>query len=196
MKAVLIALAVCATIAAASNSTDTTWVQNGIHTKTGPGLLGQITDHHCGPHSLMQCIYKITGIDMKEATLGQWAGTTQSGTGHEGLQDALTKFNSQYNKKLKMSWYNFHDVTHEQLGKWMAGSNSCVFIHMLYRNTWGHYELPYKIMSDDNNYLYVANSLGTRKGEGYQGYIEHRTWADQKSYIAGISQKSVCVITA
>ena len=191
MKFVFAVLLVVAHVALAQNNT--VWTQSGIHTNKGPGYLGQITDHHCGPHSLMQCIYKITGIDMKEATLGEWAGTTQDGTSHEGIEAALKKFNAQYGKSLGISWSNFHDVTQEQIGNWMADSKSCVFFHMLYKDTWGHYELPYEITSGSDS-LTVANSLGYRSGQGYEGWLEPRTWALEKEYIAGISQKSVCVI--
>jgi len=172
-----------------------TWVQKGIHTNTGPGNLGQINDHNCGPHSLMQCIYKITGIDMKEATLASWAGTTTSGTGHDGLAKALSTFNSQKGKSLKMSWKSFSSVTVKQIGEWMANPKTAIFFHLLYRDKWGHYELPYKIVSGASD-LTIANSLGTRCGEGYYGYLEDRTWAAQKRYISGISQSSVCVISS
>jgi len=192
----ILALIAAAAFAEYTNATDDTWTQSGIHTSQGPGYLGQINDHNCGPHSLMQAIFKITGIDMKEATLASWAGTTTSGTSHEGLEAALKKFNSNYGKKLTMTWYNFHDVTTKQIGEWMAGKNSAIFFHLLYRNKWGHYELPYKIVSGSST-LTIANSLGTKTSSGgFNGYFEERSWSDQKSYIAGISQKSVCVIKA
>ena len=134
MKAVFVALALLASVAFAYNATNAnTWTQEGIHTEPGPGYLGQINDHSCGPHSLMQCIYKITGIDMKEATLSEWSDTTQSGTSHEGLQKALNKFNSEKGYSLKMDWYNFHDVTESQIGNWMATNNTCMFFHQIGR---------------------------------------------------------------
>jgi len=168
------------------------WVQEGIHTEQRPGDLGQINGHSCGPHSLMQSIYKITGIDMLEKTLCDWSGTT-TGTSHEGLQEALTRFNKEKGYALTMTWYYFSEVTEEQIGNWMANPKTAIFFHMLYRDTWGHYELPYKIVEGLDT-LIVANSLGTKCGEGYYGHMENRTWVDQKRYIKGISQKSVCVI--
>jgi len=192
MKAVFVALALLASVAFAYNATNgNIWTQNGIHTDKGPGYLGQINGHNCGPHALMQCIYKITGVDMKEATLAQWAGTTQSGTDHEGIERALSKFNSLKGYNLKIEWYYSSDVSVSKIGEWMASSKECIFYHLLYRNTWGHYELPYNI-TEGSDYLDIANSLGDRCGEGYYGYIEPRSWSDQKSYIRGISQKSVC----
>ena len=175
------------------------WTQSGIHTEKKPGYLGQINGYTCGPHSLMQCIYKITKVDMAEKTLASWAGTTTSGTGHDGLATALSKFNSSKGYSLKMTWYNFSDCTTAQIGNWMANPNTAIFFHLYYRNQYGHYELPYKITSGAST-LQVANSLGdyyngSNSSGGYYGYIETRTWANQKSYISGISQKSVCVIS-
>jgi len=193
-----VALAVAVNVALARNMTvrdyPSPWTQSGIHTTQGAGQLGQINDHNCGPHSLMQCIYKLTKIDMKESTLASWAGTTTSGTDHAGIAKALSKFNSEHNQKLKIEWHNFNSVSEHQIGQWMANPKTCVFFHLLYRNKWGHYELPYKITSGASS-LKIANSLGTKKGEGFLGYIEDRTCANQKSYIHGISQQSVCVIT-
>jgi len=187
-------VAVLAVAAFALNVTNGSYVQDGIHLEQGPGDLGQINDHTCGPHSLMQSIYKITGVDMREATLAEWAHTTEEGTSHEGIEDALDTFNSKYGYNLHITWYYYSDVTRAQIGEWMANPKTCVFFHLLYRDTWGHYELPYKITTGEDD-LYVANSLGTKSGEGFLGYIEDRSWDAQESYIRGISQKSVCVIS-
>ncbi|MBQ9475585.1 MAG: hypothetical protein IJU69_04945, partial [Bacteroidales bacterium] len=52
------------------------YTQKGIHTNQGAGYLGQKTGYTCGPHSIMQCIYKMTGKDLSEMTIASWAGTT------------------------------------------------------------------------------------------------------------------------
>ncbi|MBO4264344.1 MAG: BACON domain-containing protein [Bacteroidales bacterium] len=174
------------------------WTQSGIHLEQKPGYLGQINGYNCGPHSLMQCIYKITKVDMAEKTLASWAGTTTSGTGHDGLATALKRFNSEKGYGLTMTWYNYSDCTRKQIGQWMANPKTAIFFHLYYRLSAGHYELPYKI-TDGASSLEIANSLGnyyngSNSSGGYYGYIETRTWANQESYIKGISQKSVCVI--
>ncbi|MBO4264033.1 MAG: BACON domain-containing protein, partial [Bacteroidales bacterium] len=174
------------------------WVQEGIHLEQKPGYLAQINGYNCGPHSLMQCIYKITGIDMKESTLASWAGTTENGTGTDGLATALARFNSNYGYSLTMTLYNYSAVTRWQIGQWMANPKTAIFFHLYYRNQWGHYELPYEI-TENGTTLQVANSLGdyyngVDSSDGYFGYIETRTWADQESYIRNMSQKSVIVI--
>lgn len=168
--------------------------QTGIHTNQGAGNLGQRTPYYCGPHSLMQCIYDLTGIDMSESTLASWAGTTTSGTGHSGLETALARFNQQYNQNLSMKWYSFSDLGWDKIDCLMDREDTALFFHLLYRNQYGHYELPYKDVDGESS-LTIANSLGSRQGNGYYGYFEKRSFNLQEQYIHGISQKSVCVIT-
>ena len=68
-----------------------------------------------------------------------------------------------------------------------------VFCHLLYRNQWGHYEVP-KSVGDSN--LSILNSLGSSCGSGtYCGYIETRSKSTQRSYMNGISQKSIAILT-
>lgn len=156
-------------------------------TEQGAGKLGQRTGYSCGPHSLMQCIYRLTGIELSESELMAVCGTTSSGTGHDGLATGLAWFNRKYGYNLKMTWKNFSEVGWDKLQEHI--NNGAVFFHLLYRNQWGHYEVT------KDNVLNVLNSLGSSCGNGYCGYIESRSRATQQSYINGISQKSVCIIT-
>ena len=159
-------------------------------TEQGAGKLGQRTGYSCGPHSLMQCIYRLTGIELSESTLMSVCGTTTDGTGHSGLETGLAWFNREYGYNLKMQWFNFSEIGFDGLQE--AYNNGAVFLHLLYRNTWGHYEIPYTSSTDPNT---ILNSLGDSCGGGYCGYIEYRSKSTQRSYINGISQKSVCIIT-
>lgn len=159
-------------------------------TKEGGGYLGQKTGYTCGPHSLMQCIYRLTGEDVSEMELASVAGTTTAGTDHNGLATALAWFNKKYGYNLKMTWKNFSEVGFE--GTQQAINNGACFHHILYRDQYGHYEVP-KITKEDP--IYVLNSLGSSCGNGYCGYIEERRRSTHQSYINGISQKSVCIIT-
>ena len=175
------------------------FTQNGIHLEQEPGKLAQVTGYHCGPHSIMQCIYKLTGFEIDEKQLGTWAGTNANGTGHPGLETCLKRFNSEKGFNIKMKWYDFKNCSIEQIGQWMENPKTAIFFHLLYRDQWGHYELPYQIDVNSDRLL-VANSLGNyyngkNSNDGYYGYIEDRSWADQKSYISGISQLTVCVLS-
>lgn len=160
------------------------------HTEQGGGQMGQRTGYSCGPHSLMQCIYRLTGIDLSEYTLMEVCGTTSDGTDHEGLETGLAWFNREYGYNLQMNWYNFSEIGFR--GTQEAINNGACFHHILYRDTWGHYEVP---KWTDGDPIYVLNSLGDNCGDGYCGYIEERSRDEHQSYINGISQKSVCIIT-
>ena len=159
-------------------------------TSQGAGKLGQRTGYTCGPHSLMQAIYRLTGIELSEMELAGICGTTTSGTGHSGLETGLAWFNRKYGYNLKMTWKNFSEVGFQGLQKYYE--NGAVFCHLLYRNQWGHYEVP---LTSNSNPMKILNSLGDSCGGGYCGYIESRSQSTQQSYINGISQKSVCIIT-
>ena len=159
-------------------------------TNQGGGYLGQKTGFSCGPHSLMQCIYRLTGEDVSEMDLASAAGTTTNGTDHQGLATALEWFNRKYGYNLKMTWKNFSEVGFE--GTQELINNGACFHHILYRNQYGHYEVPKWTNGDP---IDVLNSLGSQCGNGYCGYIEERERSEHQSYINGISQKSVCIIT-
>ncbi|MBQ2653059.1 MAG: Ig-like domain repeat protein [Methanobrevibacter sp.] len=159
-------------------------------TSQGAGKLGQRTGYTCGPHSLMQAIYRLTGIELSEMELAGICGTTTSGTGHSGLETGLAWFNRKYGYNLKMTWKNFSEVGFQGLQKYYE--NGAVFCHLLYRNQWGHYEVP---LTSNSNPMKILNSLGDSCGGGYCGYIESRSQSTQQSYINGISQKSICIIT-
>jgi hypothetical protein len=135
----------------------------------------------------MQCIYRLTGVELSESTLMSVCGTTTSGTDHQGLATGLAWFNRKYGYNLKMTWKDFSDVGWGKLQEYI--DNGAVFTHLLYRNTWGHYEVPRNVD------VVVLNSLGSSCGNGYCGYIESRSRSTQLSYINGISQKSICIIT-
>lgn len=159
-------------------------------TETGGGKMGQRTGYTCGPHSLMQCIYRLTGIELSEMELAGVCGTTSDGTGHDGLATGLAWFNRKYGYNLKMRWYNFSEIGFD--GTQEAMDNGACFHHILYRNEWGHYEVP---KWTAGNPIYVLNSLGNSCGGSYCGYVEERSRSTHQSYINGISQKSVCILT-
>ena len=165
-------------------------------TEHGCSGMGQCTGYWCGPNSLQQCFYRLTGIHVKESTIAAVAGSTTDGTDHEGLNTAVAWFNKKYNKNIKIVWYNFNDLGKNDNERWSKLSSfikkGAVFCHLLYRDQWGHYEVPKSV--GDNN-LSILNSLGDSCGSGtYCGYIETRSKTTQKRYISGISQKSVAYL--
>ncbi|WP_458454203.1 hypothetical protein [Methanobrevibacter sp.] len=178
-----------------NNSSASSKLHDYITTQGCSGM-GQCNSHNCGPNSLQQCLYRLTGIKVDESTLAGWAGTTSSGTDHQGLETAVAKFNKKYGRKVKIVWKNFNDLGKNDTERWKALANyikkGAVLIHLLYRLKWGHYEVPKTI----GDILKILNSLGDKcTSTSYCGYIENRTKADQLAYIRGISQKSIAILT-
>lgn len=165
----------------------------GHATKQGCDNMGQNTSYYCGCHSLQEVFRNLTGKVVPQSTIASVAGTTTSGTDHGGLNTAVAWFNKKYGYNLSVEWKNFSDLGWSGMKKIINSSNQDCVIHNLYRNQWGHYEVINNV-SDSN--IKVQNSLGSKcTSSCYCGYVEDRTPAAFRSYIAGISQKSVMIIT-
>lgn len=172
------------------NSSSSSTSLHSYLTNKGCSGMGQCTGYYCACNSLQQSFYRLTGIKVDEKTIAGWAGTTSDGTDHAGINTAVAKFNKKYNKNIKINWYNFSELSWTKISEFIK--KGAVFFHLLYRNKWGHYE-PIQSVGDT---LKILNSLGNSCGSGtYCGYIESRSKSKQKSYINGISQKSVAVLT-
>jgi hypothetical protein len=153
--------------------------------------MGQNTSYFCACHSFQEVVRNLYGIVIPQKTIASWMGTTTDGTSHEGINTGVAIFNKKYNKKLKIEWKNFSDIGWNGIKKICESKNQDCLIHNLYRNKWGHYETVNSVSSNVN----VQNSLGNKCGSCYCGYIEYRTQTEFRSYINGISQKSVAVFT-
>lgn len=190
-----------------SNTSNTTtsnkniYTQKPVLTSNGCSGMGQCTPYYCACNSVQQAIYKLTGKQVSESTLASVMGTTTSGTGHDGINTSIAWFNRKYGYNLKIEWKNFNGfgstntARFKAIGELMANPNKAVFCHLLYRNQYGHYEMPYEVNTSTGN-LKILNSLGNRcNSPAYCGYIETRSFSTQASYLAGISQPSICIIT-
>ncbi len=171
----------------------------GHATKSGCDNMGQNNGVYCGPHSMQECIRNLTGKVISQSTLASWAGTGSGGTDHQGLETAIAKAAKQLNVKLTCKWYSFSELGWDGIKKILASQNQDCVIHNLYRykpgvyGGDGHYEVVNAV--NDSN-INVQNSLGNRScNDCYCGYIEYRSKSDFETYISGISQKSVLVIT-
>lgn len=164
----------------------------GHATQSGCDNRGQNNSVFCGCHSLQEVFRNLTGIVVPQSTIAEWAGTTSSGTDHDGLNFAVETFNRRYDQNLKAEWKNFSDLGWTGIKSIVNSTNKDCVIHNLYRNQWGHYEVVNKVYDD---YCDVQNSLGDSCGSCYCGYVEERYLSTFRSYISGISQKSVMVIT-
>jgi len=155
--------------------------------------MGQNTDYYCGCHSLQEVFRNLTDIVVDQDTIAEVCGTTYDGTDHDGLNTCVAWFNRTYDKNLSVEWMNFSELGWDGVRNITNSNNQDCIIHNLYRNQYGHYEVV-NWVSDD--YVGVQNSLGDRCNRGcFCGYKEDRTQSEFRSYISGISQKSVMVIT-
>ena len=167
--------------------------KHGHATKHGCDNMGQNNGYYCGVHSLQEIIRNLTGKVISQSKLASWAGTTTSGTDHEGLLTALAKAAKELGVKFKAAWYNFSQLGWSGIKKIINSSNQDCLIHNSYRLKWGHYEVVNSV-SDSN--IKVQNSLGDKcTSSCYCGYVENRSPSTFRSYINGISQKSVLVVT-
>lgn len=176
-------------------------------TEQGAGYLGQINPYNCGPHSVRQSIKKF-GINISESTLASWAGTTTSGTDHDGINTAIAMAAKQAGVKIDVEWVNFSSLgsndaaRFKALGELICQKNVAGFLHILYSGAGdyydpddecGHYE-PLDRVNIETKYVRALNSLGSRDGYGYYGHLQDRTFNLEAQYISGISQKSVCIL--
>ena len=180
-----------------TSTSNSTYTQKGLNHTLGCNGLGQCTPYYCACNSLQQMFHKLSGKNISEKQIAQWAGTTHNGTDHQGINTAIHK----YDPNLKVQWKNFSDLGNtmdsrfKKLGELMSDNNTAVFTHLYYRNKYGHYEVPYQI-DTKNKTIKVLNSLGNRSGNGYLGYIETRTYNLEAEYIRNTpgGQPSVCII--
>ena len=173
-------------------NTPTPTTKYGHATKSGCDNMGQNNGYYCGCHSLQEVFRNLYGIVVSQSTIAGWAGTTTAGTSHYGLETAVAKFNRTYGKNLKVQWKNFSDLGWNGIKNIINSNNQDCIIHNLYRNQWGHYEVINNVSSN----ITVQNSLGSTCNQGcYCGYIEYRSQSTYQSYINGISQKSIMVLT-
>ena len=163
-------------------------------TKSGCDGMGQNTGYYCGVCALQHSLYKF-GINVSQSELAKWAGTTTSGTSHNGIKTAVANVNKKFGVNITVEEVNFSDIGLTGLAKIICQKNKDAIIHLLYRLKWGHYESINEI-NIKTNILKILNSLGNKCSGGcYCGYVEERSLANEKSYISGISQKSVLILT-
>lgn len=192
------------TTATAKNTTTTTTKTNTTTTTTNFKKYGHATEHccddmgqnngyYCGCHSLQEVFRNLTGKVIPQSTIADVCGTTSSGTDHDGLNTCVAWFSKKYGYNLTVEWKSFSDLGWSGVKKIINSNNQDCVIHNLYRDQYGHYEVINKVYSD---YCDVQNSLGDRCSSGcYYGYVEERYHSTFESYMSGISQKSVMIIT-
>ena len=177
------------------------YISTNHHEGTGCNKKGQCNSKVCGPHSIRQSNSKKDIDAYLEMQIAGWAGTTSAGTSHNGIQTALYEVGKRAGYNIKLEWKNFSDMgktldeRYRAIGKLIEKPNVSVIWHDLYRSKYGHYEVV-KEINMNNKILLVLNSLGNSCGSGtYCGYTETRSFSEMAKYLAGISQKSILIVT-
>ena len=180
----------------------------------GCNKLGQCTPYWCGPHSIHQAIRKFGITQYSEKQIAAWAGSTTSGTDHQGINTAIAKISKLTGKKLTVKWIYFSDLgktieeRFDALGKIICQPNKALVTHIKYINGgkdkatssnkgFGHYEGIDKI-NTKTKHVRAMNSLDIKKADGsYTGVLQDRTFAVEASYLAYTpgGQKAICIIT-
>lgn len=180
--------------AAAKNNCSNPYKSSPHPTKRGCDAMGQNTGYFCADAAMQHSLHKF-GISVSQAQLAKWAGTTTSGTSHDGIRTAIAMVNKKFGVNITVQEKNFSDLGIKGLAELICKKNVDAIIHLLYRLKWGHYESINEI-NVKTNMLKILNSLGDKCSNGcYCGYVEDRSLAAEKSYICGISQKSIIILT-
>lgn len=151
--------------------------------KSNSSAIKQETLYWCACNMLQQLIYELTGKWISESYIAKLAGTTTSGTGHDGINSALKKIASNLGVTWTINWTYFSDLGYDQLGKLIKEPKIGTGQHSVYKLKWGHYEYIIGVNPSTNKVL-VANSLSG-------GWLEYRTFATNTKYINANSQKSI-----
>lgn len=182
------------TVKSTTNNCSNPYKSSPHPTKKGCDGMGQNTGYFCACAAMQHSLYKF-GISVSQSQLAKWAGTTTSGTSHDGIRTAIAMVNKKFKVNITVQEKNFSDLGITGLAKLICQKNVDAIIHLLYRDKWGHYESINEI-NLKTNILKVLNSLGDKcTSSCYCGYIEDRSLSAEKSYISGISQKSVLILT-
>lgn len=148
--------------------------------------LKQDTNYFCACNIFQQIMYELYGILIKESDIAKAMGTTTNGTDHNGIINGGKAIAKQYGHSVSIEFKNYSSMTEKEIGELIADPNVGIFIHDLYKLTWGHYEYLIGLCLSTGIYT-IANSLSG-------GYIEQRSRETLKSYINGISQPSVGIV--
>ena len=174
-------------------SKSTSTCQNKVNLEKGCDAMGQNNSWYCGVCALQKVLYKF-GINESQKQLAKVCGTTTSGTSHNGLKTGIAWVSKKHNVKLTVKEAYFSDYTLKQLKDMLCKPNVAIICHSLYKNQYGHYEC-WKSIDEKEKTIDVVNSLGSKCQLGcFCGYIEKRSYAKQKQYCNGVSQKSLIIV--
>lgn len=149
--------------------------------------IAQDTNYFCACNIFQQIFFELYGIIISELEIAAAMGTTKDGTSHQQIINGGKAIAQKYGHKINIEFKNYSSLTEKQIGELIESQSKGVFVHDLYKMTWGHYEYLIGLCIKSGIYR-VANSLSG-------GYIEKRSRETMKKYISGISQPSIGIVT-
>lgn len=153
----------------------------------------QNNNYYCAPFSIMEAWYELFGEDLSQTHIAKLAGTTQNGTGHSGINNALDKLQKEHNHKIKYEWKNFSEVGWDKLAQYCRNPKISFIIHGGWAplGSWdfesGHY-YTLACINPKAKYVYEIYSL---MGDN----LQKRSFDYIKASVGYISQPSLCIIT-
>ncbi len=152
----------------------------------------QSTGYYCADVSIMQCVYELYGKDLSQRQIAQWAGTTTSGTGHSGINQALATINKKYGYKMTYEWKNFSKVGWNELAQICKDPNRAFICHHMWHSfdgtdSGGHYT-TFACINPSKKYCYEIYSL---RG----ATLVKRSFSYMEKCMNEINQPSICIIT-
>ena len=104
----------------------------------------QNNGYYCADVSIMQCVYELYGKDLSQREIASFAGTTTSGTGHSGINQAISKLNSKYGLNMSIEWKNFSTVGWDELAQICRNPDKAFICHHMWHSfdgsdSGGHY---------------------------------------------------------
>jgi uncharacterized DUF497 family protein len=152
--------------------------------KKSSSAIKQETLYWCGPNSIQQLLYELTGKWFKESYIAKVAGTTTSGTGPNEITSTIIKLCKNEGLDVSVVWQYYSDLGSDGLGKLIKDIKTGALQHLNYKYKWGHYEYPIGINPTTKKIL-VANSLSG-------GWLEYRSLSTNTSWLNAMSGKSIC----
>lgn len=151
----------------------------------------QDTGYTCGPTSLSMGFTELfPGSGSRESQLASWAGTTTSGTGHDGLKKAFLKQCEALKVKGSYSEVGLYEMTQAALGKLLVDPNAFVIAHGDtagwreggWINSYGHYVYPIGVNLTTGQYKIADPTKGvvTYSKSGFEAGLK---MISQKSFL-------------
>lgn len=129
----------------------------------------QDTGYTCGPTSMSMGLTEMfPGTGSREAELARYAGTTTSGTGHEGLRTAFKRVLEMKGLAADSWEQDLSTMTAKQLGAHLANPEIIVICHGMtggwkeggWINNYGHYVYPIGVNTSTGQYKIADPTKG------------------------------------